>query len=238
MHDNDSKYRKDLRDSRVEIFQDPAELKARISTIKAWIFDWDGVFNTGMKSGDSGSTFSEGDSMGVNMLRFGTWLGLKQQMPVTAILTGEHNAAAAYFAKREHFDYCFRGFSDKRQAFDQILRERELHPSEVGFFFDDILDLSVARQCGLRLCARRFYDGSFERYLRKKGWVDIVSGMQGGHYAVRQLADAILDLAGNYETVVDRRIDYDATYRAYLSQRNAIDTVFVESDKLKERMNG
>jgi len=51
-----------------------AEFQERLSKIKAYLFDWDGVFNDGVKTASGGSPFSEVDAMGTNMLRFGHWL--------------------------------------------------------------------------------------------------------------------------------------------------------------------
>lgn len=47
-----------------------ADIAKRLSKAKAFIFDWDGVFNNGFKQGQAGSGFSEVDSMGTNLLRF------------------------------------------------------------------------------------------------------------------------------------------------------------------------
>jgi 3-deoxy-D-manno-octulosonate 8-phosphate phosphatase (KDO 8-P phosphatase) len=46
------------------------ELRARLAGVRAFLFDWDGVFNTGLKSDGSPSGFSEADSMGTNLIRF------------------------------------------------------------------------------------------------------------------------------------------------------------------------
>ena len=64
-----------------------AEFKERLAKIKAYIFDWDGVFNNGVKTGQSGSPFNEIDAMGTNMLRLGHWLK-NNSLPVMAVITG------------------------------------------------------------------------------------------------------------------------------------------------------
>jgi len=79
-----------------------AEFKDRLSKIKAYIFDWDGVFNDGVKTVQGGSPFSEIDSMGTNMLRFGHWMKTGE-LPFVAVITGEENPTAQYLAQREHF---------------------------------------------------------------------------------------------------------------------------------------
>ena len=53
-----------------------SSLKYKLSNIKAVIFDWDGVFNSGEKGGFP-SSFNEVDSMGINMLRFGYFIMLQ-----------------------------------------------------------------------------------------------------------------------------------------------------------------
>ena len=53
------------------VFCTPADLLAeKLKTIKAFVFDWDGVFNNAVKNENKSSNFNEADSMGTNMLRF------------------------------------------------------------------------------------------------------------------------------------------------------------------------
>ena len=81
-------------------FVSPSSLMAeKWRGIKAIVFDWDGVFNTGLKGHETTSHFTEADSMGVNMLRFSNWLINKEQL-TCAIITGQNNLSAAHFAKR------------------------------------------------------------------------------------------------------------------------------------------
>ena len=53
-----------------EFITPPFVLMEKLKNIKAIVFDWDGVFNEGVKGGGNHSGFSEIDSMGTNMLRF------------------------------------------------------------------------------------------------------------------------------------------------------------------------
>ncbi|MFM7428619.1 MAG: phosphatase, partial [Flammeovirgaceae bacterium] len=78
------------------IFCTPAvSILQKLQSVKAFVFDWDGVFNDGTKHNQQGSGFTEPDAMGTNMLRFSYWLK-NQQLPITAIITGEENEAAHY----------------------------------------------------------------------------------------------------------------------------------------------
>ena len=49
---------------------DVAIIQQKLQQVKAFIFDWDGVFNDGRKDIQGNSGFSEIDSMGINMMRF------------------------------------------------------------------------------------------------------------------------------------------------------------------------
>ena len=80
----------------------PEELAKKLQHIKAYIFDWDGVFNDAHKSLDQTSSYSETDSMGINLLRFAHYLKQGHSAPV-AVITGEQNKVAFGFAQREHF---------------------------------------------------------------------------------------------------------------------------------------
>jgi 3-deoxy-D-manno-octulosonate 8-phosphate phosphatase (KDO 8-P phosphatase) len=67
-----------------------------LGKIKAFVFDWDGVFNNAVKNENKSSNFNEADSMGTNMLRFSHYL-LSNELPKTAIISGERNEFAFYF---------------------------------------------------------------------------------------------------------------------------------------------
>src|SRR5436190_10827070 len=134
-----------------EFISPPSVFIDRLKKVKAVLFDWDGVFNNGFKQGTFGSVFSEVDSMGTNMLRYALWrassiLPATAILPVTAIITGETNPSALQLAQRESFHAVYSHIKNKGEVFARFLAEYKLQPSEVLFFFDDILDLSVAEQ--------------------------------------------------------------------------------------------
>ena len=119
-----------------------AEILQKLKGIKAYVFDWDGVFNNGVKSGNSGSPYAEADSMGTNMLRFEYWMR-QQELPVVAIITGASNKTAEYLGNREHFHGMFVNYSHKQKALEALCHKYKLKESEVAYFFDDILDIEV-----------------------------------------------------------------------------------------------
>src|ERR1043165_362016 len=87
----------------------------KLKKIKAFLYDWDGVFNNGHKTESGSSSFSEIDSMGTNLLRFSHFLK-EDELPLTAIMTGEYNKATVAFSKREHFHALYTGIKNKKDA--------------------------------------------------------------------------------------------------------------------------
>lgn len=207
--------------------KDEADFRARLSRIRAVLFDWDGVFNDGWKDQEGGSPFSEVGSMGVNMLRFGLWMQSrsaagKEQLPYAAVITGQHNAFAEKFAQREKLHGLYMGFIDKREAFDAFLKKHDLKTEEVAFFFDDAIDLAVADRCGLRILMRSGAGEFFAQHAIARGCVDMATSLSGGQNGLREATDALLTLMGRYGEAIDNRAAYSETYQRYLAQRQAV----------------
>ena len=103
------------------------EIVQKLANIKAFVFDWDGVFNNAQKDAGGSSNFNEADSMGTNLLRFGYFLQ-KQLLPLTAIISGEKNEAAFYFCNREHFTSSYYKIPNKIEAINHFCRQNNLAP--------------------------------------------------------------------------------------------------------------
>lgn len=198
------------------------ELRARLAGVRAFLFDWDGVFNTGRKSDGSPSGFSEADSMGTNLIRFAWWLRDQGRLPFTGILTGQDNPTAVRLAERERFQAVYRGFLNKRSALEDIRTRFDLRPEQVCFVFDDVLDLDVAEQCGLRVLVRNGGAPLLARHVEDEGLCEYVTGREGGAHAVRETAELLLGLAGEYQRVVKERATHSDLYRTYLEERNEV----------------
>jgi len=219
-----------------EFISPPSFIAEKLKNIKAYIFDWDGVFNTGTKDENKSSSYSEVDSMGLNMLRLGYWLGNNKELPVVSIITGEHNTTAIRLAEREHFNHIYFGFKNKSTAFEHLLEAYHLKPEEVAFCFDDILDFPITRKCGLKFMVDRNGSPLFRKYAIKMQYCDYITGQVGGEFAVREITELILGLLGQYEMAVKERTDFSKLYTDYLGQRNRPDVKkFVsENNRIKE----
>jgi 3-deoxy-D-manno-octulosonate 8-phosphate phosphatase (KDO 8-P phosphatase) len=200
------------------------EIKNKLKNVKAFIYDWDGVYNNGEKSADSSSNFSEVDSMGANLLRYSHFL-INGQQPLTGIISGEKNATAFYFCKRECFHYSFFKLpNNKVTALNFICEKEKLKPSEVAYFFDDVLDLAVAEICGIRVLIGQKANPLFADYCVKNKLVDYLTASRGGDHAVREATELLIALNGNYEEVISGRKNNVEQYRNYLAGRQAVKT--------------
>jgi 3-deoxy-D-manno-octulosonate 8-phosphate phosphatase (KDO 8-P phosphatase) len=205
----------------------PAKIAFKLKNIKAFIFDWDGVFNNGEKDEKGSSTFSEIDSMGPNLLRFAYWIKT-DKLPVTAILSGEQNSAAFYLSKREHFTSCYYKIANKALALEHFCTQYNIKVGEIAFVFDDVLDLTVSRVVGLRIFINRQASASplFDNFVRKNKLADYITASGSGNFAVREACELMIGLQGIYNKVVTERMNYTSSYKKYTDLRNLIPTSF------------
>ncbi len=202
-----------------------AQLSNKAQTIKAYIFDWDGVFNNGQKSAGGSSNFNEVDSMGTNLLRYSYFLK-NGNMPVTAVISGEKNETAFWFCKREGFNYSFFKIPDKIKALDEICKQQNILPNQVAYFFDDVLDLSIANVCGLRIFINRNANPLFKNYCIQNNLVDYITAAQSGDFAIREATEMLIGINKNFDEVIHSRTNYDTNYTSYIEERRKVNTEF------------
>jgi 3-deoxy-D-manno-octulosonate 8-phosphate phosphatase (KDO 8-P phosphatase) len=202
-----------------------AELKKKLPNIKAFIFDWDGVFNNGQKNNTGGSNFSEVDSMGTNLLRYSHFMK-NGQLPLTAVISGENNETAFYFCKRECFNYSFFKIATKINALNFICEKENIKPNEVAYFFDDVLDLSMAEVCGVRILVNQKANPLFVDHCIKNNLVDYLSANSGGSFAVREASELLIALNDNFTEVINNRKNSTADYKTYIEKRKEVKTKF------------
>jgi 3-deoxy-D-manno-octulosonate 8-phosphate phosphatase (KDO 8-P phosphatase) len=199
------------------------EIASCLANIRVFIFDWDGVFNNGSKTGDTGSPFSEIDSMGINLLRFSFWLKTGQMLN-TFIITGMNNQAALGFARREHFNGIFMNQKNKKLALNAICESQNIRPDQAAFIFDDIIDLAVAKECGLSFYVNRTCNPLLSTYIKENRIASYITAHSGNNNAIREICELLIGLNGNYNTSVEMRSRYSDEYNEYFETRNKIET--------------
>jgi 3-deoxy-D-manno-octulosonate 8-phosphate phosphatase (KDO 8-P phosphatase) len=196
--------------------------------IQALLFDWDGVFHPGTKDASGGSTFSEVDSMGINMLRFGFYLKTGK-IPYTAIFTGEQNPTAQTFAQREHFDAIVIQAKDKRATFSHLAPQFNLQPENAAFFFDDILDFGLAAIAGIRVYLKRNANPALNKMVLQKRWADYITANEGGQNGLREGTEMLLSCMGLFQETLEKRMQMHPEYITYINLRNALQTSILDA---------
>lgn len=208
----------------------PADkIKVKLEKIKAYIFDWDGVFNNGQKDERNTSLFNEIDAMGINMLRFNHYKR-KGSMPLFAIITGERNSASHTLAEREHIDAVYYKIKHKSTALEHLCKQHNLTPEEILFVFDDILDLDVAAKVGVRMMVQRPANPLLIKYAEDRQLMDYLTANDGNNHALREVTELAIGLTGRYDETLNDRIAYNDLYRKYITLRNTLPTEFYTVD--------
>ncbi len=211
------------------------ELQKKLSHIRAFIFDWDGVFNDGIKNEHGSSSFSEVDAMGTNLLRFSNYL-IKGRMPIVSVMSGEKNILSFQYGRREHVHAIYFRVKNKRQAFDHFIDDYQLKPQEVAFIFDDVLDLSLAEVCGVRILVNQRANPLFHHYVLNHNLADYTTAHPGGRFAVREACELMIGLQGNFDITVQHRLRFSTEYATYYNERQQIPTsIYTWSNNIIER---
>jgi len=210
----------------------PEEMAAKLSLVRAFVFDWDGVFNDGEKDANGSSPFNEVDAMGTNLIRFNHYLRTKQ-VPVSAIISGEKNELSFSFAKREHFQTVYFRVKHKINALEHLCKAHNLRTEEVAFFFDDVLDFSAAKMAGLRIMINRHSTPLLKEYVLKNNLADYITAFSGGEHGIREAVEMLMGVSGIYTETIDQRAHFSETYKQYLEERNRQPTSFYGTDALQ-----
>ncbi|MGZ3931055.1 MAG: phosphatase [Bacteroidia bacterium] len=197
----------------------------KLQTVRAFVFDWDGVFTDGTKDFELQSRFNEVDSMGCNLLRFAYFLK-HGKLPATSIISGENNKSAFAFVKRECFHSTYFKIANKTEAADHFCNAHSIGYHEMAYVFDDVLDLSMAKKCGLRVFIPRASNPLLNQFVIKHGLADYITRASSGECAVREACELFMGTYNMYDDAVRQRIDFSEHYKEYLALRKAVTPEF------------
>ena len=205
-------------------------ISEKLEGIRCLVFDWDGVFHPGTKQPGGSSSFSEVDSMGINLLRFALWYK-NGVLPTVVIITGEDNPTARYYAEREHFDAVYFKARKKDVAFEDVQKKHGVTAGETLFVFDDVLDLNLAARVALRMAVSHSSAPLLAHYMEDGSLADYMSYSKAGS-ALREICELCMGLMGFYEEAVSHRIQFSEDYARYWQARNAGTTqVYLSKDE-------
>ena len=168
----------------------------KIKLIKAVITDVDGVLTDGGIYYDSAGCetkkFNAKDGMSVGMLQK---MGIK-----VGLITGRHSETVIRRAEELKFDFHVHGAKDKQIHFQNFKDKFNLENSEIAYIGDDINDLVVMLQCGIKVCP-----ADAPKYIQTK--MDYVTKKNGGEGAFREFSDWILENQGKLDAIVNEKVN-------------------------------
>jgi 3-deoxy-D-manno-octulosonate 8-phosphate phosphatase (KDO 8-P phosphatase) len=168
-------------------------LKEKLKKIKMLILDVDGVMTDGRIIIDD-----EGHELKNFDVRDGHGLKIIQRYGIKiAILTGRKSEVVNHRAQDLEIKEIYQGALNKKEVFQKILLKNNLAASAVAFMGDDIIDIPVLRNVGFSVAVADAVD------MVKKS-VDYVTKHKGGHGAVRELCEMILQAQGKWPEIAEK----------------------------------
>ena len=158
--------------------------------LKMLLLDVDGVLTDGgiilIGRDIEAKRFDVQDGMGINLARAA---GLK-----VAIITSRTSEVVQRRAAELCIDEVIQGASNKVDALEILLSKFEIEASQAAYMGDDLQDISVMSRVGLPIAVQNAVQAVKERSL-------YVTNAQGGHGAVREAVEWLLELRSAKEAV-------------------------------------
>lgn len=159
--------------------------------IKLLIMDVDGVLTDGnifiTANGEELKAFNTLDGHGLKMLQS---TGVK-----LAIITGRAASCVEHRARGLGIDFYYAGIQNKLGAFKQLLDETGFQEHECAYMGDDVVDLPVMRRVALSISVP-----DAPSVVRQHA--HYVTGNAGGHGAVREAAELLMQSQGTLEKLI------------------------------------
>ncbi len=165
-----------------------AELSERASRVRLVVLDVDGVLTDGGlwygAQGELQKRFDVKDGHGLVLLRHA---GIP-----SAILTARRSEIVAVRAAELGIAHVLQGEKDKGRGLAKLLDATGLAPEQLAYMGDDVNDLPVLARVGLPCCPADAVD-------EVRAACRFVSRRPGGHGAVRELCERVLQAQGRWE---------------------------------------
>ena len=165
----------------------PSDVLAKAKGVQLALFDVDGVLTDGQlhygADGEQTKVFHALAGHGLKMLQ------------TAGIEVGVISARASQPLQTRLDDlkikHCFLGVDNKRQVFHELLNDLKIDASACCFTGDDVIDLAVMQECGLKFSVA---NGHFI----VQDIADWVAPLIGGNGAVRAICDVLLYSQDSY----------------------------------------
>jgi 3-deoxy-D-manno-octulosonate 8-phosphate phosphatase (KDO 8-P phosphatase) len=168
------------------------EVMEKAKKLKLLILDVDGVLTDGKlffdNEGNEYKAFHARDGHGIKLLR--------QTGVEVAVISGRKSNSVALRMKNLGIEHVYQGHEDKRAAFNEIIEKIGITPEQAAHVGDDLLDLPIMTRVGLAIAVA---DANFAVKQR----ADWSTTLPGGHGAVREVCDLIMQAQGHFDDIVN-----------------------------------
>lgn len=164
-----------------------------LTDIRLLILDVDGVMTDGHiiydDAGRETKIFDAKDGFGIRLLQMA---GLK-----IAIATGRMGNALKHRCRNLNIDLIFEGLHHKAAILGDLEERTGVHSSQTAFVGDDLLDISLMQAVALPIAVADARKEVIES-------AAIVTQKPGGHGAVREVCEAILQAQGTWPLILEK----------------------------------
>ena len=167
---------------------------SRLTQISLLLLDVDGVLTTGQviydDAGREIKVFDVHDGLGIRLLQE---VGIQ-----VGIITGRRSMALVHRCRNLRINLLKDGIGDKAAALAAVLQETGVAAAATAFVGDDLPDLPAMRRVGVPIAVG-------DAHALVKQAAAIITRANGGHGAVREIAERIIIARGEWENLIDRR---------------------------------
>lgn len=168
---------------------------AKARAVKILLLDVDGVLTDGSiifsHEGEESKAFNTQDGFGLRLLQE---IGLE-----IGVITARSSEAVARRCANLKMRYVYQGAGNKLEAYKEILSQSGCKPFEIAYMGDDWLDLVLLNRAG-------FSAAPANGVREVQEAVHYTTVQSGGHGAVREICELILEAKGRYQELLQRYI--------------------------------
>jgi 3-deoxy-D-manno-octulosonate 8-phosphate phosphatase (KDO 8-P phosphatase) len=166
------------------------KVKTKLHHVRLLILDVDGVMTDGRIIMDD-----EGREIKHFNVRDGHGLKILMHSGIDVVLlTGRRSRVVEHRAKDLGIREVHQAIWNKAEAFEQIRSAHGLEAHNAAFMGDDIVDIPLLRKVGFSACPA-------DACLEVRNIVDYIAEYDGGHGAVREICEIILQAQGKWADV-------------------------------------
>ena len=174
----------------MNVGNDESDIKQLASNLRMLLLDVDGVMTDGgiILIGQEGEAkrFDVQDGMGINLA--------KSAGIIVGIITSRTSNVVMRRSKELGIDEVSQGTIHKADALDPLLKKYGIETSEVAYIGDDIQDIPLLKRVGISIAVQNAVPLVKECSL-------YITQARGGHGAIREVVEWLLDLRGDKEKV-------------------------------------